>query len=71
MLYFCPYRCVQDSQRSFALGIQWIKVRLLGTAPAPLLFGIFIDESCILWETTSCGSGKGSCRLYNNYLMSW
>ncbi|XP_059480522.1 solute carrier organic anion transporter family member 4A1 [Neocloeon triangulifer] len=63
-------RCVQDSQRSFALGIQWIKVRLLGTAPAPLLFGIFIDQSCILWESASCGTERGSCRLYNNYLMS-
>lgn len=30
-----PLRCVCDQQRSFALGIQWIVVRTLGTEPPP------------------------------------
>ncbi|CAK1601566.1 unnamed protein product [Parnassius mnemosyne] len=61
-------RCVREDQRSFALGIQWIKVRLLGTIPAPLLFGFLIDLSCSLWEKT-CGS-TGACLLYDNLNMS-
>lgn len=61
-------RCVQEEQRSFALGIQWIKVRLLGTIPSPMLFGYLIDASCILWQE-SC-DGSGSCLVYNNKYMS-
>ncbi|XP_026470716.1 solute carrier organic anion transporter family member 4A1-like [Ctenocephalides felis] len=61
-------RCVRDEQRSFALGIQWIVVRLLGTIPAPMLFGALIDESCILWQG-DCDSG-GACLVYDNKNMS-
>lgn len=61
-------RCVHDDQRSFALGIQWIKVRLLGTIPAPMVFGRLIDESCILWQK-SC-DGHGACLVYDNHSMS-
>ncbi|XP_049876668.1 solute carrier organic anion transporter family member 4A1 [Pectinophora gossypiella] len=61
-------RCVREDQRSFALGIQWIKVRLLGTIPAPLLFGFLIDLSCSLWGK-SCDT-TGACLLYDNINMS-
>lgn len=78
-------RCVHDDQRSFALGIQWIKVRLLGTIPAPLIFGRLIDETCILWQASEAeeaaanggcqhGGGAesvgGSCLVYDNDYMS-
>ncbi|XP_039969405.1 solute carrier organic anion transporter family member 4A1-like [Bactrocera tryoni] len=64
--------CVRDDQRSFALGIQWIKVRLFGTIPAPMIFGKLIDDSCILWQETcdEDGSGVGACLVYDNYNMS-
>ncbi|KAL9707124.1 hypothetical protein quinque_010642 [Culex quinquefasciatus] len=61
-------RCVHDDQRSFALGIQWIKVRVLGTIPAPMIFGRLIDETCILWQE-SC-DGHGACLVYDNAFMS-
>uniref|UniRef100_A0A1I8PGJ0 Solute carrier organic anion transporter family member n=1 Tax=Stomoxys calcitrans TaxID=35570 RepID=A0A1I8PGJ0_STOCA len=62
-------RCVYDDQRSFALGIQWIKVRLLGTIPAPMIFGTLIDETCILWQET-CDEEAGACLVYENSQMS-
>ncbi|XP_034253662.1 solute carrier organic anion transporter family member 4A1 [Thrips palmi] len=62
-------RVVQDEQRSFALGIQWIKVRLLGTIPAPMIFGLLIDETCALWRHDPCDGG-GSCIAYDNLSMS-
>ncbi|KAM7352109.1 organic anion transporting polypeptide 26F isoform 1-T1 [Cochliomyia hominivorax] len=62
-------RCVYDDQRSFALGIQWIKVRLLGTIPAPMIFGTLIDETCILWQET-CDEEAGACLVYENSFMS-
>lgn len=62
-------RCVDDKMRSFALGVQWIVVRIFGTIPAPILFGRLIDESCILWQE-SCGLDSGACLLYDNKVMS-
>ncbi|KAL4655427.1 solute carrier organic anion transporter family member 4A1 [Arapaima gigas] len=61
-------RCVPDSQRSFALGIQWIVVRTLGGIPGPIAFGSVIDISCLLWQD-QCGD-QGSCYLYQNSAMS-
>lgn len=61
-------RCVPDTHRSFALGLQWIVVRLLGTIPGPILFGALIDNTCTLWQS-SCGK-DGACRTYDNLYMS-
>ncbi|XP_075032840.1 solute carrier organic anion transporter family member 4A1 [Mixophyes fleayi] len=61
-------RCVSDSQRSFALGIQWILVRTLGGIPGPIAFGSMIDISCLLWQNQS--GEKGSCYIYKNSAMS-
>ncbi|XP_063153031.1 solute carrier organic anion transporter family member 4A1 [Candoia aspera] len=61
-------RCVSDRQRSFALGIQWIVVRTLGSIPGPIAFGSMIDKSCLLWQN-QCGE-QGSCYVYQNSAMS-
>ncbi|XP_075427540.1 solute carrier organic anion transporter family member 4A1 [Ascaphus truei] len=61
-------RCVSDSQRSFALGIQWLVVRTLGGIPGPIAFGSMIDISCLLWQNQ--GGEKGSCYIYQNSTMS-
>ncbi|KAH0515289.1 Solute carrier organic anion transporter family member 4A1 [Microtus ochrogaster] len=65
-------RCVCDQQRSFALGIQWIVVRTLGTLggsiPGPIAFGWVIDKACLLWQD-QCGH-QGSCFVYQNEAMS-
>ncbi|KAG8456343.1 hypothetical protein GDO86_002213 [Hymenochirus boettgeri] len=62
-------RCVPVKQRSFALGVQWSLVRLLGSIPGPILFGVIIDSTCILWNFDECGT-KGACWTYNNSNMS-
>ncbi|XP_038661113.1 solute carrier organic anion transporter family member 4C1-like [Scyliorhinus canicula] len=62
-------RCVPDNQRSFSLGIQWLFVRILGTIPGPILFGIVIDISCVLWNEDDCGR-KGACWTYDNRKMA-
>nr|XP_014342404.1 PREDICTED: solute carrier organic anion transporter family member 4C1 isoform X2 [Latimeria chalumnae] len=63
-------RCVPDKQRSFALGVQWLFVRFLGTIPGPILFGVAIDSSCTLWSVKECGN-KGACWTYNNIKMAY
>nr|XP_006139249.1 solute carrier organic anion transporter family member 4A1-like [Pelodiscus sinensis] len=61
-------RCVSDRQKSFALGIQWIVVRTLGSIPGPIAFGSMIDLSCLVWQD-QCGE-QGSCYVYQNFAMS-
>ncbi|XP_043946340.1 solute carrier organic anion transporter family member 4A1 isoform X2 [Protopterus annectens] len=61
-------RCVPDCQRSFALGIQWIVVRTLGSIPGPIAFGSLIDLSCLLWQNSN--GVRGSCLIYQNLDMS-
>lgn len=68
IIYLLFDRCVHSEQRSFALGIQWIVVRVLGTIPAPMIFGSLIDDSCILWQE-SCNEA-GACLVYDNNTLS-
>ncbi|NXD05198.1 SO4C1 protein, partial [Certhia familiaris] len=63
-------RCVPDKQRSFALGVQLVFLRLLGSIPGPILFGVAIDSSCILWDINECGT-KGACWVYDNERMAY
>ncbi|XP_073534044.1 solute carrier organic anion transporter family member 4C1 isoform X2 [Phyllobates terribilis] len=63
-------RCVPDKQRSFALGVQWSFIRLIGSIPGPIVFGAVIDSSCILWNLNECGK-KGACWTYDNSGISY
>ncbi|EDV23255.1 uncharacterized protein TRIADDRAFT_1133, partial [Trichoplax adhaerens] len=62
-------RCVPDSQKSFALSVEFFFVQLIGTIPGPLLIGYFIDTSCVLWNE-QCGERK-FCWLYDNATMTY
>ncbi|XP_041465437.1 solute carrier organic anion transporter family member 4A1-like isoform X2 [Lytechinus variegatus] len=57
-------RCVEHSLRGLALGVQTVMYGALGNVPAPVVFGLLIDRSCLLWET-AC-NGSRSCWLYDN-----
>lgn len=61
-------RCIHDKQRTFALGIQWFVVRLMGTVPGPIMFGTVIDSSCLVWKE-KCGENT-SCWIYDNAQLS-
>lgn len=60
------FRTVDYDERSFALGIQWILVRIIGTIPAPVVFGWLFDVSCIRQHLDPCSGQHGSCMLYKN-----
>lgn len=57
-------RSVDEVERSFALGMQFVIFRLFGYIPAPILFGNLIDSTCLLWKS-SCGERAGRCLLYD------
>ncbi|XP_044878265.1 solute carrier organic anion transporter family member 4C1-like isoform X2 [Mauremys mutica] len=63
-------RCVPNKQRSFALGVQSVFLRLVGTIPGPILFGVAIDSSCTLWDINKCDI-KGACWVYDNSKMAY
>ncbi|XP_061173895.1 solute carrier organic anion transporter family member 4A1-like [Saccostrea echinata] len=62
-------RCVDEQDKPFALGIQRIFLQLLGMIPGPVLVGWVLDQSCLLWSSSSCGS-TGSCLLYSHDKMA-
>ncbi|XP_016049017.2 solute carrier organic anion transporter family member 4C1 [Erinaceus europaeus] len=62
-------RCVNQRQRSLALGMQFMLLRVLGTIPGPIIFGVMIDSSCVLWDVNECGV-KGACWVYDNIKMA-
>ncbi|CAD5121283.1 DgyrCDS9814 [Dimorphilus gyrociliatus] len=61
-------RCVVEETKSFALGIQWMIVRCLGTIPAPIILGNVFDSKCQYWKK-DCGLKK-NCFIYQNWGMA-
>ncbi|KAH9375729.1 hypothetical protein HPB48_009938 [Haemaphysalis longicornis] len=61
-------RCVKPAERSLALGVKTIIIRLVGSIPAPVIFGGIVDQSCLTWKR-SCGS-VGNCVAYANEGMA-
>ncbi|XP_071502429.1 solute carrier organic anion transporter family member 4C1-like [Diadema antillarum] len=62
-------RCVPESQRPMALGVNSILNKLLGATPGPILVGVMMDGACLQWQNT-CDS-EGACWIYNNENLSW
>ncbi|CAB4061514.1 SLCO3A [Lepeophtheirus salmonis] len=58
-------RSVEEEEKAFALGIQFVIFRLFGYIPSPILFGNVIDSTCILWKSTCEGAAGGSCLMYD------
>uniref|UniRef100_A0A8C0BMB4 Solute carrier organic anion transporter family member n=1 Tax=Buteo japonicus TaxID=224669 RepID=A0A8C0BMB4_9AVES len=43
-------RSIQPEDKSFAVGIQFMLLRVLAWMPGPVLYGSAIDTTCIFWE---------------------
>ncbi|XP_052106028.1 solute carrier organic anion transporter family member 4A1-like [Mytilus californianus] len=61
----CIMRVVDEDVKPFALGVEWVFIRLLGTIPGPLLVGWVLDNACLIFLDGTCGN-KGNCLLYSH-----
>ncbi|XP_037079695.1 solute carrier organic anion transporter family member 5A1-like isoform X2 [Pollicipes pollicipes] len=57
-------RSVDEEERAFALGMQFVIFRLFAYIPSPILFGNVIDSTCVLWKS-QCGERGGRCLVYD------
>ncbi|XP_041126787.1 solute carrier organic anion transporter family member 3A1-like [Polyodon spathula] len=61
---FSHDKAVNPLFKSYALGIQFLLLRVLVFIPMPLVFGAAIDSTCLVWSE-SCGK-RTTCSVYNN-----
>lgn len=57
-------RCVDERDKTLAIGFGMALVRLLAAVPSPIFFGYIIDNACIAWGKTC--TKRGNCWLYDS-----
>lgn len=57
-------RCVEERDKTLAIGLGMTLLRLLAAVPSPIVFGYIIDNACIAWGKTC--TRRGNCWLYDS-----
>lgn len=62
-------RCVEERDKTLAIGFGMSLVRLLASVPSPIFFGYILDSACKAWGKTC--STKGNCWLYDGEMLRY
>lgn len=60
-------RVVSFDTRDVAIGLSWLFMRVLGSIPGAVFFGVAIDSTCVLWKE-ECGKMQSCLRYNSNHL---
>lgn len=65
--FLVSVRCVEERDKTVAMGFGLMFMCLFSFIPSPIFFGALLDKTCIVWGKT-CG-GKGNCWLYDGEVL--
>ncbi|XP_055535245.1 solute carrier organic anion transporter family member 74D-like [Wyeomyia smithii] len=60
-------RCVEPRDKAISMGFSMAINTLFSFLPAPIVFGMIIDKTCVLWGRTC--SKQGNCWLYDGLAL--
>ncbi|XP_067932980.1 solute carrier organic anion transporter family member 4C1-like [Watersipora subatra] len=63
-MWVATLRVAPPQLRTYGVAVQTTIVKFLGSVPGPLLLGVVMDTSCIIWQDTD--GTKGSCWVYDH-----
>ncbi|XP_045427675.1 solute carrier organic anion transporter family member 6A1 [Pipistrellus kuhlii] len=63
-------RIVAEKQRSLAMGLTYVFLRVFGTIPGPIVFKMVGETSCTFRDSGQC-EGTGSCWIYDGIKMAY
>lgn len=61
--FLVSVRCVEERDKTVAMGFGLMFMSLFSFIPSPIFFGTVLDRTCLVWGKTC--SGKGNCWLYD------
>ncbi|CAG9772829.1 unnamed protein product [Ceutorhynchus assimilis] len=67
--FLVTVRCVEEKDKSVAMGFGLMLMSLCAFVPSPILFGIIMDKACLVWGKTC--NGNGNCWLYNGETLRY
>ncbi|XP_047001250.1 solute carrier organic anion transporter family member 74D-like [Schistocerca americana] len=67
--FLVSVRCVDEKDKSAAMGVGMILISLFAFFPAPIFYGNLLDSTCLVWGKTC--SGTGNCWLYNGETLRY
>ncbi|XP_076662082.1 organic anion transporting polypeptide 58Dc isoform X1 [Halictus rubicundus] len=67
--FLVSVRCVDEKDKTVAMGFGLTIMSLFAFIPSPILFGFILDKTCLVWGKTC--SGTGNCWLYNGETLRY
>ncbi|XP_058794443.1 solute carrier organic anion transporter family member 74D isoform X2 [Phymastichus coffea] len=67
--FLVSVRCVEDKDKTVAMGFSLTIMSLFAFIPSPILFGFILDKTCLVWGKTC--TGTGNCWLYNGETLRY